>query len=203
MSYNTEDPYFETEFEEIFNEWYEIEGVRKIKELSRQFRTFFNYKTEVIRYRFRSNLAPTENFTNTNFFTQKQKIESLTLEFITMLRKMKKTAQTLEQGIRSLFYNNNKSQFNQLSEITDQLFILIHYFSEESLHSHPKFLKFIILLAQDICMVKKCLYAQFSEFFEELEINYSNLEKELNILVERTLVEEKKFEKQLEEKLTS
>ena len=185
------------------NEWYEIEGVRKIKELSRQLRTFFNYKMEVVRYRFRSNLSPTENCTNTNVFDQKQKIESLSLEFLTMLKKMKKINQTLEQAIRSLFFKDNKSQLKKLSEISEQLFILIHFFSEESLHSHPKFLKFIVILTQDICLVKKCLYVQFSEFFEELEINYKSLEGELNILLEKTPVEKKKLKKQLEERLTS
>ena len=47
-----EDPYIGSEYDDIFNDWYEIEGARKIKELSRQLRTFFNYKAEVIRYRF-------------------------------------------------------------------------------------------------------------------------------------------------------
>jgi hypothetical protein len=51
--------------------------------------------------------------------------------------------------------------------------------------------------------VKKCLYAQFSEFFEELEINYSNLEGELEELIETTPVEKEQSKKQLEERLTS
>ena len=203
MPHVIEDPYFESEIEELFNEWYEIEGVRKIKELSRQLRTFFNYKMEVVRYRFRSNLSPTENCTNTNDFDQKQKIESLTLEFITILKKMKKIDQTLEHAIRSLFFEDNKSQLKKISELSEQLFILIHFFSEESLHSHPKFLRFIVILAQDICLVNKCLYVQLSEFFEELEINYNSLEGELNILLEKTPVEKKKLKKQLEERLTS
>ena len=203
MPHVIEDPYFESEIEELFNKWYEIEGIRKIKELSRQLRTFFNYKMEVVRYRFIYYMSTTDIFTNTNVFDQKQKIESLSLEFLTMLKKMKKINQTLEQAIRSLFFKDNKSQLKKLSEISEQLFILIHFFSEESLHSHPKFLKFIVILTQDICLVKKCLYVQFSEFFEELEINYKSLEGELNILLEKTPVEKKKLKKQLEERLTS
>ena len=64
--------------------------------------------------------------------------------------------------------------------------MLLHYFSEESLHDHPKFLKFNITLAKNICLVKKCLHAQFNEFFEELEINYDNLEGELEDLIGTT-----------------
>ena len=203
MSYYIEEPYIESEYDDIFNDWYEIEGVRKIKELSRQLRTFFNYKTEVIRYRFRSSPIIVENYTNTKFFSQKQKIESITYEYITMLKKLKKNAQTLEQGIRSLFFGNNKIQLKNLSEITEKLFMLLHYFSEESLHDHPKFLKFNVILAKNICLVKKCLYAQYSEFFEELEINYNNLEGELEDLIGITPVEKEQSKKQLEERLTS
>ena len=198
-----EDPYIGSEYDDIFNDWYEIEGARKIKELSRQLRTFFNYKAEVIRYRFRPSPNLAENDTNTKFFSQKQKIESFTYEFITILKKIKKPTQILEQGIRSLFFDNDKIQLKNLLEITEKLFMLLHYFSEESLHTHPKFLKFNVILAKNICLVKKCLYAQFSEFFEELEINYSNLEGELEGLIETTPVEKKQSKKQLEERLTS
>jgi len=203
MTYYIEDPYIESEYEEIFNDWYEIEGTRKIKELSRQLRTFFNYKTEVIRYRFRSNLFPAKNCVNAKFFSQKQKIESITYEYITMLKKLKKNTQTLEQGIRSLFFSNNKIQLKNLSVITEKLFMLLHYFSEESLHDHPKFLKFNVMLAKNICLVKKCLYAKSSEFFEELEINYNNLEEELEDLIGTTPVEKEQSKKQLEERMTS
>ena len=134
---------------------------------------------------------------------KKQEIESLTNEFITMLKSIKKSTQTLEEGIRSLFFNNNKTPLNELSEITDKLSMLLHYFSEESLCYHPKFLKFNVLLAQNICLVKKCLYTQFIKFFEELEINYNNLEGEMEFLLEMTQsVKNRKSKKQLEERLT-
>ncbi|TET04903.1 MAG: hypothetical protein E3J90_00715 [Promethearchaeota archaeon] len=203
MTYYIEDSYIESEFEEIFNDWYKIEGLKKIKELSRQLRTFFNYRTEVIRYRFRSNPFPAKNCASTKFFSQKQKIESFTYEYIAILKKLNTNAQTLEQGIRSLFFGNNKIQLKNLLEITEKLFILLHYFSEENLHDHPKFLKFNITLAKNICLVKKCLYTQFNEFFEELEINYNNLEGELEDLIGTTPVEKEQSKKQLEERLST
>ncbi len=104
-----DDSDFGTEYDEIFNDWYEIEGARKIKELSRQLRTFFNYKTEVIRYRFRSNLISLDNKSTTKFLTRKQKVESLSHEFITLLKKIKKQGHSLEEGIQSLYYENNKT----------------------------------------------------------------------------------------------
>jgi len=52
--------------------------------------------------------------------------------------------------------------------------------------------------------VKKCLHIQFSEFYEELRINYHSLEGELESLLEKTpRVKIRKPKKQLEERLTS
>jgi hypothetical protein len=204
MAHYIEDSDFRSEYDNLFNDLYDIGGVRKIKELSRQLRTFFNYKTEVIRYRFRSNSISLENETTTKFLTQKQNVESLSHEFITLLKKVKKHGQTLEEGIRSLYYENNKSQINKLSALTEKLSILIHIFSEESIYDHPRFLKFIVVLVKNICLVKKCLHAQFSEFYGELEINYNNLEGELESLLEKTpSVKTKKPKKQHEGRLTS
>jgi len=201
---NYEDSHIGSEYDDIFNEWYEIEGVRKIKELSRQLRTFFNYKTEVIRYRFRSTPILAENDATTNYYSRKHEIESLAREFINLLKKLKKNGQTLEQGIQSLFFDNCKTPIYNLTEITEKLSTLLHDFSEKSLHTHPKFLKFSVTLAQHLCLVKKCLNARFSEFFEELEINYYGLEGELDTLLEGLpSVKIKKPKRQLEERLTS
>jgi len=204
MVHYSNDPYLEEELEDNFIEWYEIEGIRKIKELSRQLRTVFNCKSEVIKYRYRSTLTPTVNHASTTFLSQKQKFEALTHEFIELLKKINDTNQTLEQGIRNLFFLDYTTRLIKLSKISEQLFILIHYFSEESLHRHPKFLRFIMILAQDICLVKKGLYTQSSEFFEELGTNYNNLEKELTLLIPNQISFHKVMkEKKLEERLTS
>ena len=199
-----EEPYIGSEYEDIFNDWYEIEGARKIQELSRQLRTFFNYKTEVIRYRFRPSPSLAEKDINTISYTQKQEIESLTRDFMSLLRKIKKNGLSFEQGIQSLFFDNCKSPLNKLSENIKKLSMLLHYFSEGSLHNHPTFLKFIVVLAQNIFLVKKCLNAQFSEFYRELEINYKGLEGELELILENTpSVKIKIPKKQLEERITS
>ena len=204
MLNNPEDPYLELESEELFLEWYKIEGVRNITELSRQVRTLLNYKTETIKYRFQSNNKTSINQTNTKFLNLKQKFESLALKFINFLRSIKETARTLEEGIQSLFFHPEKSRLKMLEEITDQIFVQIHYFSEENLHDHPVFLRLLVKLTQEACLVKKCIITQSSKFFEELGKNYFNLEKELNILIPYNKPEEKIMkEKQHNEVLTS
>jgi len=197
MLNNPEDPYLELESEELFLEWYKIEGVRNITELSRQVRTLLNYKTETIKYRFRSNENTSINQTNTKFLNLKQKFESLTLKFIILLRGIKETARTLEEGIQSLLFHSEKSRLKMLEEITDQIFVQIHYFSEENLHDHPVFLRLLVKLTQEACLVKKCIITQSSKFFEELGKNYFNLEKELNILIPYKKPEEKIMKEKL------
>jgi len=203
MTDNIEEHYTESEYNDIFNDWYEIEGARKIKELSRQLRTFFNYKASVIRYRFRSSPNHAKNNTNTTFFTKQQEIELLSHKFIILLKKVKKQEHPLEEGIRALYYENDKTQIKQLLEITEKLSMLLHYFSEESIHNHPRFLKFVVSVAINICLVKKCMNVLFREFYEELKMNYLGLEGELESLLEETKdVKNKKPKKQLEEMLT-
>ena len=202
MTGHFEDPYIESEYNEIFDKLYEVEGVRKIKELSRHLRTFFNYQSEVVRYRFRSGTNLIEN-TNTKFFIQKQKLMSLSDEFVKFLKKLKRPTQTIEEGIRSLFLGCDKAPIKNFLEITERLSIFLHYFSEENIHHYPRFLKFITVLAQEICSVKQCLNAQFSEFYMELEMNYYDLGEELEILIEGvTNMKAKKLIKQHEEKLS-
>ena len=202
MEYYNDDPYFEEELEQ-FNEWYKIEGINKIKELSRQLRTLFNYKSEVIKFRYHSTLSPTINNASTTFLARKQKTEISTLEFIKLLKKIKENAKTLEQGISNLFLDNT-ARLKKLSKISELLFILTHKFSEDNLHRHPNFLKFIVKLANHLCLVKKSLYTQFSEFFEELSKNYKNLEEELTQLSHKQVsFEEVIKEKILEERLMS
>lgn len=203
MTDNIEKGYIESEYEEIFNDWFEIEGVKKVKEHSRQLRTFFNYKTAVIRYRYRSSPVIAENYINNKFFAQQQKIKSLSVEFLNILNKIKQSYKSLGQGICSSIFTD-KATLNKLTEVTRKLSTLLHYFSEESIHIHPKFLKYNISIAQTICLVKKFLYTRFSEFYEELKINYHSLEEELDNLLENTRKLECEFpKKQSEEGLTS
>ena len=198
-----EEEYNELEYDDIFNDWYEIEGLSKIKELSRQLRTFFNFKSEIIRLRFRTSVEFSKDNPNTKFYIQKQEIESLTNDFINFLKKIKEGNVSLEEAINSLFFECNKKRLNHLLELTGNLSRLLHEFSEEDIHVYPKFLKFIIVLAKNICFVMKCLNVKFSEFYEELEVNYSDLEKELKYILENvSSLKINKPKKQYEEVLT-
>jgi hypothetical protein len=182
------DFYTESELDDLIDDIFEIEGVNRIKELSRQLRTFFNYNAEMIQFRFLANVPknnfPKKDSTNSRFYSHKRELESLSQEFISLLNSIKRDDTTLEQEINYLHFDKNLTKLNKLSTITEKIWSLKHSLSEQGIHNHPKFLKFIVVLAQHVCFVKKCLNAEFYPFYEELVINYCNLEKELSDLLE-------------------
>ncbi|MHA2282237.1 MAG: hypothetical protein ACXAC5_15450 [Promethearchaeota archaeon] len=178
-------PYLDFEIDEMLFKWYEVEGVRKITELSRQVRTLMNYKTATIRYRFLPYNNAFSLITNLKFSENKRNFETLTLRFIKILKYLKKHKENLEDiryfNLYRINYPNKifKSSLKELEIIVEKLFIKIHYFSEKQIHENPKFLKLIVKVAQEVCSILKLFVTQFSEFYKELEINYHNLEKEL------------------------
>lgn len=188
MNFDDEISYLEIEEDEIFLSWYEVEGVRTITELSRQIRTLLKYRAAIIQYRFRSNHINPITTPNIKFLETKNKFESLALKFIKLLRNIKGFTGNLGGGYQYLLdrANSNKTEkllLKKLEEVTNHLFIQIHYLSEQKISEHPSFFKMIILLAQEVCETRKYMKTQFSDFYKELGKNYHNLEKELSILI--------------------
>jgi hypothetical protein len=197
--------YVGSDLDKILDQMIEVidcENVSKISELSRQIRTFFNFKAGVMRIRFQSASNPTKNGRNTVFYTRKQEFESLSQVFIKELRESSIDGQTLEEGIEALYLMGDKSR--KLLLLSEKVFTQIHQFSEVDVYDHPKFFKFMVTLVRYASMVKKCLNMQFTNFYEELELNYANLEKELEDLFgEVSHVKNKNSIKKREERLRS
>jgi len=95
------DFYTESELDPLFNNILEVEGFCKVKELSRQLRTFFNYKAEAIQLRFQTSVQ-TNHFSNNSWtyntlYAQKQQIESLSYDFISLLKSINRDDTNLEK----------------------------------------------------------------------------------------------------------
>lgn len=212
MSFDIENSYLDPEIDEMFHEWYETEGVRKITELSRQVRTMLNYKANIIRFRFRSNSTELLKLQDIKFHENKKEFETLALRYIKLLNHIKgKIGRDIEKEIQFLLYQLTKkfdsestSLLKELENLTHQLFIKIHYFSEQNLYDHPIFLKLLTQIAIETCKTSKSMNHAFSEFFAELGENYYNLEKEITSLItEKRNDEVKKKMKQHSEELIS
>jgi len=202
------DIYSNLELNAILNDFYEIQDVKKITELSRELRTFFNCKAQVIQLRFRSNVPSNmqsiENSTSQEFQAQKKEIESLSNIYISFLKSIQKEGVTFKQEIQLLQCEINTTNLKTLLSLTEKVSILIHSFSEEKFRDPPRFLKIIVKLAQIISLVKSYLFQRFYKFYEELELNYSILDEELEVILdEMPRVKKIKSLKQLEERLPS
>ena len=212
MSFDLDNSYLDFEDDDIVPGLYEVEGVRKITELSRQVRSLLNLKTNTIRYRFRPNSNISAKLKDVKFYENKKQFESLALKFIKLLNKINGISRRdLEEEIQFLFYQvsskrNLSSKFllKELEDLTFQIFMKIHYFSEQDLFDHPSFLKTLIQIAIQACKTRKNMNHAFSEFYAELGENYRNLEKEfISIVPEKVIKHEKRKMKQLSEELIS
>jgi len=212
MSFDYKNPYLDTELDNIFLGYYETEGVRKIAELSRQVRSLLNFKTNIMQYRFRPNSNNLLKLHDNKFHENKKQFESLALCFIRLLNKIKgNSIRTVEEEIQLLFYQvrvkknlKSLSVLKELKDLTYQLSTKIHYYSEQTLYDRPYFLKLLIQVAKEICKTRKTMNHAFSDFYDELGINYQNLEKEItSIVTENVIKAEKRKTKQIHEDLMS
>ena len=208
MSFDLDNPYLDFEVDDLVLGLYENEGVKKITELSRQVRSMLNLKINTIRYRFRSNSNIFTKLQDAKFYENKKQFESLALRFIKLLNKINGVStRDLEEEIQILFYQVaikrnqiSRNLLKELEELTFQLFVKIHYFSEQDLYDNPSFLKTLIQIAKQACKTRKNMNHAFSEFYTELGENYHNLEKELiSIVPEKVIKKEKRKIKLLSE----
>ncbi len=212
MSFDLDNSYLDFEDDDIVSGLYEVEGVRKINELSRQVRSLLNLKTNTIRCRFRSNSNISAKLKDEKFYENKKQFESLALKFIKLLNKIDGISKrSIEEEIQTLFsqtaikHNHlTTSLLKEVEDLTFQVFKKIHYFSEQDLFDHLSFLKTLIQVAIEACKTRKNMNHAFYEFYAELGENYYNLEKELtSIAPEKGIKKKNRKMKQLTEELIS
>ena len=188
MNFNFENQYIEYDSDDIPYSLYEIHGVNKIRELSRQLRTFLNYKTAMIQYRFRPKTATYPDRVDEKYKETERSLKQLASKFIKLLANIRGNGFSYEIELERLVFNLaydkiRKSLLTELKDVTQKLFTTIHALSEQEIHLHPKFLKFIANLTQEACTVFKILNNWASGFYEELRVNYVQLHDELTVLI--------------------
>lgn len=187
--------YLDYEKDNNFLNWYNIKCVQTISELSRQVRTLLNYRATFIYQSFRPKSLSYPNSTNKKFQESKIKFESLALNFLKLLNNLKDRGIIVYQSHNLLEFRNqmNSSFLNRLSNLTHQIFNLIHYFSEENDLLTNSFFKMIVKIAQEVCKVRIYLKFHQIEFYKELIENYRSMEMALTTSNQNTT--QKKCEK--------
>jgi len=169
--------------DDLFPNWYNIECVKTISNLSRQIRTLLNYRAAIIYHRLCSNDVSYDNNAIVKLQGKKEKFESLALKFIKLLNKLKDYGDVEDGYLYLLKFRNesNSSFLKDLMNLTNQIFTFIHYFSEDNKFLRIPFLKVVMKVAQEASKTQMYLKEQQYEFFKELSENYKSLENEIAI----------------------
>jgi hypothetical protein len=170
------------EDDSMFLDWALEEGYEKLNELSRQLRTFLNYKYSIIHQIYSNPLLDA----NSNDLSKISKnFTGLGLEYINLMKILGANDMNLTQKIHDIMQKAKLSEKESKVEILKRLKILgkkiwkeIHALSESEL-CNINLLRVIIKIAGILCNAESAFYYPFSEFYKELEKNYLQLDGEV------------------------
>ena len=177
--------YLEYDEVNIFHEWYLIEGEERISELSRQLRTFFNYKQSIIHAKFSPLRKYTKNSHSESISKYGNDLITHTSRLIVLLKNIGagdgNIVETLKIYMKKLIINPKRADIEKLQEINKyckKIWEILHILSELGLYN-KSLLRNSIKISCISCEVKTALFPRFSNFYSELNKNYLQLEKEL------------------------
>lgn len=176
----------ELEDDSEFIEWCFLEGSERISELSRQLRTFLNYKNEIIRFRYSKSRESMCKFKLETIMMDEDDIFLLSSRYITLLKMIRAEDKTVTQKILILIERikakPNNFEVNLLKEIKQlgsKIWKKLHFLSESEIHNQPHLFKIAIKIAGILSSAEKAFFWPFSYFYEELKFSYLQLEQEL------------------------
>jgi hypothetical protein len=203
----------ETEESTEFLDWCSLEGSERINELSRQLRSFLNFKCETIRMRFskssRSESYRKEPVNTLNPIRKWERdLTSLFSQFTNLSKKIGIVDGNIAEMIMKLIENvknksleiNNKHLI-EIRNLSKKIWVVLHNLSELEIHRHPRLLNVVIQIASLLCSSESLFFSPFSDFYLELKVNYLQLEGELSNLIQ-TGDEELKKKKKIMVKIT-
>jgi len=174
-----------------FIDWCNLEGSEKISELSRQLRSYLNYKCNIIRLRYsemnRSVSAPKrtpvlklEGDLSSLFTRLVMLMNSIVIEDKTISEKLKILLKNVVEKPNDFFINLLKEIKNLSTDIWKRL----HLLSEFELHYHPKLINVLIRIGEVMCSIQGVFFYPYFDFYQELKKNYEQLERELSNLLQ-------------------
>lgn len=180
----------ETDVTSDFLDWYSLEGSNRIFELSRQLRSFLNYKCEIVRIRFsKSNRSELIDMKNPIKIRERD-LALLFSQYSTLLEKIGivdgKIAEKIIELIEKVKYKSLEidiKHFKEIKTLSKKIWNVLHILSELELHRHPRLLNVIIQIASLLCGSESVYFSPFSDFYHELKLNYLQLEGEISNLI--------------------
>ena len=181
------DPLFKYEMDYEFSEWCSMEGSERISELSRQLRSYLNYKNAIIRYRYLGSQKQGNILKEDSMIKWEGELFSEYSRYTTLLKRIAIDEATIAKKIQNLIekvkIQPDNLEINLLKEIKHigrKLWKNLHFLSELELHHHPRLLYMAIKIACILCSVEGVFFSLSSNFYGELKHSYLQLEKELS-----------------------
>ena len=157
-----------------------------ITELSRQLRTFFNFKDAVVRARFLR--APASILPSEKIITpaNKKSFMERSIYFVKILNGLPPLDESIEERLQALLaqaldpkHQAQRSILMEIKKLMKILFQELHVRSEKELPRNLSFLEQACKMGALLCEVKASLNAQLSEYFSELVEHYARLSREM------------------------
>jgi len=194
--------FFEQDDNDYFSDWYSLEGNESLIELSRHFRTFFNYKYITIRNKFSKINKSTKISNDKIIFSCKSRLLNLSSQLINLLNEIGiengnivDKLQFLQQNIGIIPIKHDILILKKIKNLAEEIWENLHIISELELYYYPKLLKLALSIANIVSSVKGAYNIKLLDFFIELRRNYLQLEKEIEISNPNNIESEKFNEK--------
>ncbi len=189
---NTQDTLFlEYEEDSDFLDWCALEGSEKISELSRQLRSYLNYKCSIIRVRYSESRRGFSTPKKPSVLKWEREVSSLFSRLTSLLTSIGVKEDTITVKIQSLLKKvstlPNAFEINLLKDIkciSSDIWKRLHLLSEQEIHRHPKLLNVLIQVSGILCSTQGAYFLPYLKFYQELKQNYKQLEGELSDLLQ-------------------
>ena len=199
--------FIDADNDQNFLEWNFLQGSKKIRELSRQIRTLFNYKWVIIHQRYSNSLEFNDLQKNNELRKLKNELTSLFINFVSLIKNIRADEEDLGDKITNLmkiaYLKKNSHEIitlKKVKKLNAEIWIKIHIISEFE-NINLRLLNAILRIAEILCKVEIAFYKPFSTFYLELRISYLHLEKEVSIILlnKRESLPEKNKKEQISE----
>ena len=185
-----ESPYLNYDDEDLLYEWYPIEGAERLNELSRQLRTFLNFKTSLIHLRFSKSEIISNRSDIENFNRRKDEVINSMLKLISLLKEIGIIDNNISERIQIILektsiipQNADLFTVKEIKTLNHKIWNLVHVLSELEIYKSPKFFETIVNISSILCQISAPLFIPFKRFYNELKTNYLLLDDELLIFL--------------------
>jgi len=162
----------------------------KITVLSRQLKTYLNYRESTILAICRESENSLDILKNHSIQKWETELNILYLEYCIFLEKYIGPKENLKMNVLMLakkalsFPNSPEARsFKKFLKNKIRLWELLHILSALEIHTRPQLLKRVIQILTKLCNDESKLNANVPDFFQQLKLNYQQLEREYDQLL--------------------